>query len=262
MRIQYASDLHLELWPKTTFEETLRPEADYLVLCGDVSTPDHPNYRKFLEFVSENWELVFYIPGLCEMKQSYELFLNRCSTFKNIHVLYKNSFLLREEDETLLIVGVPLMTRKHNELFDEHRQYLERVIKTSQYPILVCSYYAPFTWMYDEDSVKNPSETIAEHDLEKLIVKPVLAWIVGHIHLSIEYIRRYFLTTGEDGSVLFVSNPRGKILESEGKLYPQNRYYRKEAVIRLNPSALEEYSPDKSSQIPLWHRRNLELGRR
>ena len=261
MRIQYASDLHIELWPKATFEETLRPEADYLVLCGDISIPDHPNYAKFLEYVSENWKYVFYIPGLCEMKQSYDLFLKRCSTYKNIIVLYKKSFLLKEDNETLLVVGVPLMTRKYNEMFDENRYYLEHIIKTSEYPILVCSYYAPFTWMYDEDIVKNPSETIPEPDLEKLITKPVLAWIVGHIHLPIEYTRRYFLTTGEEGSVLFVSNPRGKILTKDNKIYPQNIYYRKEAVIRLNPSALEEYSSHTTSEIPLWHRRNLELER-
>ena len=261
MRIQYASDLHIELWPKTTFEETLRPEADYLVLCGDISIPEHPNYTKFLEYVSEFWKYVFYIPGLCEMKQSYEVFLQKCSTFKNIIVLYKKSFLLKDENDTILIVGVPLMTRKYNEMFDENRHYLERVIKRSEHPILVCSYYAPFTWMYDEDIVKNPSETIPEQELEKLITKPVLAWIVGHIHLPIEYTRRYFLTTGEEGSVLFVSNPRGKILQHNNKFYPQNIYYRKEAVIRLNPSTLEEYSSHTTSEIPIWHRRNLELER-
>jgi len=264
MRIQYASDLHIELWPKETFEETLRPEADYLVLCGDISIPNHPNYISFLEYVSERWKHIFYIPGLCEMKESYNTFLSICSTFKNIHVLHMSHYLLydHESKEELLIVGLPLMTRKHNEMFDENRLFLEKVVKTSPYPLLVCSYYAPFTWMYDEDIVKEPSSVIAEPDLEKLIIQPVIAWIVGHIHLPIEYTRRYFLPTGEEGSVLFVSNPRGKIFEKDGKWYPQNKFYRKEAVIRLNPSRMEEYSSHNSSEIPLWHRRNLQLEKR
>lgn len=254
MRIQYCSDLHIELWQKTTFEETLRPEADFLVLCGDISIPNHPNYYKFLEYVSEFWKVVLYIPGLCEMKQSYDVFINVCSTFKNIYVLHMKTFLLKDDDEELLVVGLPLMKRSYNELFDENRLYLEKIIKTSPYPILVCSYYAPFTWMYDEDIVKNPSDTIAEADLEKLIIKPVIAWIVGHIHLPIEYTRRYFLPTGEDGSVLFVSNPRGKIVVYNDKLYPQNVYYRKEAVLNLKPNIF--MPPVEEEKEPLWAKRS------
>lgn len=262
MRIQYASDLHIELWEKRTFEETLMPEADYLVLCGDICIPNHENFLKFLEYVSERWKIIFYIPGISEMKESYNSFIKICSTFKNIYVLCMKSFLIKEDDEELLVVGLPLMTRKHNEMFDENRLYLEKIIKTSPYPLLICSYFAPFTWMYDENIVKNPNETIAEPDLEKLITKPVVAWIVGHIHLPIEYTRRYFLSTGEEGSVLFVSNPRGKIIEHNSKYYPQNIYYRKEAVLKLNLKVLEEYPSDKSHETPLWHRRNLELGRK
>jgi len=62
MRIQYASDLHLELWPKTTFDETLEPTAPYLVFCGDIAQLNCPNLRAFLEYVSERWKYVFYIP--------------------------------------------------------------------------------------------------------------------------------------------------------------------------------------------------------
>lgn len=262
MRIQYASDLHIELWPKSTYDETLQVTAPILVLCGDICIPSHPNYYKFLEYISEHWETILYVPGLSEMKESYSSFIKICSTFKNIFVLNMNHYLLKDDNDSILVIGLPLMARKHNEMFDENRSYLEKMIKTSPYPLLVLTYYPPFTWLYDEDIVKNPSETIAEPDLEKLITKPVIAWIVGHNHLPIEYVRRYFLSTGEEGSVLFVSNPRGRVITHKSKLYPQNIYYRKEAVLKLNPSMMEEYSSHNSSEIPEWHRKNLEMVRK
>ena len=260
MRIQYASDLHIEQHPKATFEETIIPEADYLVLCGDicifpnVETPNHPNFQRFLEYVSERWKLVFYVPGLSEMKVPFNVFKNMCSSYKNIKILHMNHYLLENK---LLIVGLPLMIRKHGKMFDENRDYLEHTIKHSPYPILVCSYFSPFTWMYDEHRVYSPKETIAEPDLEKLITKPVMAWIVGHIHQSIEYTRRYFLPTGEDGSVLFVSNPRGDYVNEKQS---ENPYFRNESVIYLKLE--EESDSHTTSEIPLWHRRNLVLGRK
>ena len=82
----------------------------------------------------------------------------------------------------------------------------------------------------------------------KLITFPIISWVVGHCHLPIEYKRRYFLTDGSDGSVLFVSNPRGKP--------KQNPYYRKEAVIRLQPHLLEGFEKEEEVLPPIWARRN------
>ena len=96
MRIQYASDLHIELWPKSTYDETLQVTAPILVLCGDICIPSHPNYYKFLEYISERWETILYVPGLSEMKESYSSFIKICSTFKNIFVLNMNHYLLSQ----------------------------------------------------------------------------------------------------------------------------------------------------------------------
>jgi hypothetical protein len=50
------------------------------------------------------------------------------------------------------------------------------------------------------------------------------------------------LTDGSDGSVLFVSNPRGKP--------KQNPYYRKECVINLQPNLL--IPPVEEEKEPIW----------
>ena len=113
MRIQYASDLHLELWRKKTFDETLEPSAPYLVLCGDVAKLDDPNLRAFLEYISERWKLIFWTPGNSEIwsTSSEEVSLQKmrdlCSSYRNIKLLYMNSYLLEDEDEKLVHRRIP-----------------------------------------------------------------------------------------------------------------------------------------------------------
>lgn len=68
MRLQIASDLHLESRPKQTFRELLEPgAAPLLALLGDVAPLSHPNLRPFLEWCSEHWETVLWIPGCVEL---------------------------------------------------------------------------------------------------------------------------------------------------------------------------------------------------
>jgi len=279
MRIQYASDLHLELWPKATFDETITPSAPYLVLCGDVAPLNYSGLRAFLEFCSERWKYVFWIGGNTEMWHyvtNEEVALQKmrelCSPYRNIKILYKSSFLLKDEEsnEKLLIVGVSLwhkprngtMLHYHNNIYvkaistpvDEeifaqaHKsqvKFLEYVIKHSEIPLLICSYYAPFTWCYEEDWIQEPKSAVIDRELEKLITFPAIAWITGHSHLSIEYKRRYFLTNGTEGSVLFVSNPRGKP--------KQNPYFRKDCVVNLQPNLI---MPEVKEEVePLWARK-------
>jgi len=274
MRIQYASDLHLELWRKKTFDETLEPTAPFLVLCGDVAKLDDLNLRSFLEYCSERWKLVFWIPGNEEIwsSKSEEVALYKmkeiCSSYRNIKILYMNTFLLEDDDEKMLVVGLPLwhkprdgaMLHYERNIFikplptpvdpiifskahTRNVEFLEKVIKKSPYPLLICSYYAPFTWLYEEDWIQELTSAVVDRELEKLITYPILAWITGHNHLPIEYSRRYYDSIGYQGSVLFISNPRGK----------KEQYYRREAVVRLQPNLLipsveEETEPEWSKK--------------
>lgn len=62
MRIQYASDLHLE-FRGGPFPALLKPAAPILVLAGDVGRPDKPEYRNFLRYCSRNWEHTVVVAG-------------------------------------------------------------------------------------------------------------------------------------------------------------------------------------------------------
>ena len=67
MRIQYISDLHLEMYKENVspdlFTKLIRPEAPYLALCGDIGIPDFVNYENFLNWCSRRWTKVFLVAG-------------------------------------------------------------------------------------------------------------------------------------------------------------------------------------------------------
>ena len=66
MKIQYASDLHLEFpenW-KYMQKNPLEPPAEILVLAGDIMPIAFLDKRReFIEFLSQNWRQVFWVPG-------------------------------------------------------------------------------------------------------------------------------------------------------------------------------------------------------
>ncbi|MCC8037701.1 MAG: metallophosphoesterase [Bacteroidales bacterium] len=67
MKLQYASDLHLEFGENTTWLKhfPLIPEGEVLVLCGDIGYIGDNNYSRhpFWDFVSESFREVIVIPG-------------------------------------------------------------------------------------------------------------------------------------------------------------------------------------------------------
>ena len=75
VNIQYASDLHINDWPRgTPFESFITPVAPILVIAGDVCSAWDPLYRYFLGWCSRNWHIVIVIAGNHEYycKTGYE----------------------------------------------------------------------------------------------------------------------------------------------------------------------------------------------
>ena len=70
LRVQYASDLHLEFAENGPFQPLLKPVAPYLALAGDVGRPDKPTYRDFLHYCSRGWKDVFVVAGNHELYNS------------------------------------------------------------------------------------------------------------------------------------------------------------------------------------------------
>lgn len=77
MRIQYASDLHLEFGENSKWlkEHPLIPSADILVLAGDIGYLGDDNYQKhpFWDWASENFKQVIVVPGNHELYKYYDI---------------------------------------------------------------------------------------------------------------------------------------------------------------------------------------------
>ena len=146
LRIQYASDLHLELVDKTPFQPILKPIAPVLVLAGDIGRPDRRSYADFLHYCSRNWDAVFVIAGNHELYNStsadkwrYLLPYNihtaeeRLSMCEKIADKFPNvQFLNRRRADYggIAFLGATLWTDTHGVEHEAHRMNDYRMIAT------------------------------------------------------------------------------------------------------------------------------------
>lgn len=66
MKIQYCSDLHLEMAENLRFltRNPLTPTGEILVLAGDIMTIDaSPKFNDFINFASDHYSAVYWVPG-------------------------------------------------------------------------------------------------------------------------------------------------------------------------------------------------------
>ena len=77
MKIQYASDLHLEFAENWRYlrDNPLQISGDILILAGDIGYIGDQNYQNhpFWDWVSENYQQVLVVPGNHEFYKYYDL---------------------------------------------------------------------------------------------------------------------------------------------------------------------------------------------
>jgi predicted phosphodiesterase len=110
MKIQYASDLHLEFFENSRYlkNNPLKPAGDVLVLAGDIECLNRDNFynNHFWDYVSDNFKEVIVVVGNHEFYHGYDLNLVRkgkvCSVRKNVNYYYNSVIQL---DNISLIVS-------------------------------------------------------------------------------------------------------------------------------------------------------------
>jgi len=264
MRLQIASDLHLELRPKMTFRELLDPAvAPVLALLGDVAPLSHPNLRPFMEWCSEHWDTVIWIPGCLELLGSggdssrpdlaapVAAMRSLVEPFWNITVLDHEGMV---SEDGVYIFGLPFwkFPRDHTavwhpikyqyveaepspmgpvymrELYNDDLDWLEDRLRAQNEPVLVLSHYGPTTWLQEEGFIGDPDRALMYPDVELLLKTPLVGWICGHVHQSVQTVKEWSDSTGSKGSIFLAANPKGKPFE--------NLEYRRDAVVRIDPS--------------------------
>jgi hypothetical protein len=256
MRLQFASDLHLNSWLATPekkdlgFETILQPAAKTLILCGDIGNPDSVMLQIFFKWCSKRWEDIFWIPGHHEMmdvwhskSRTYDQAINHmkvvASAYSNIHVLHRDTLVT---EDGYILLACPLwahMTSMSESMFKDplyqditkqHQKdvaWLKEQILQANAPIIVASHYPPTTSLMNRQLLNKSSSVPFIPELEGLLRPPITAWICGYVHQAVELHRPYYDATGGKGEVLIVTNPRG---------YPDDGVtgYRPDAVLRFD----------------------------
>ncbi len=251
MKIQYASDLHLEFADNSRFlkENPLKAVGDILVLAGDIGYIGDDNYSKhpFWDWASENYKQVIVTPGNHEFYQFFDI--NKLYNGWELEIrhnvrCYYNAVIPLSDDIDLIVttlwakiriedafytesvVNDFKRIRNGNDLLDwgrfndEHLNCVdflkESVNHSKAKHIIVATHHVPsFQLMSDEfkGSKANGAFTV---EMEYFIAEsPIEYWIYGHSHRNI------------DKSICktqCVSNQLGYVFAGEHQSFDRARY--------------------------------------
>jgi len=216
MKIQYASDLHLEFPQNTAWLEKnpLNPMGDILLLAGDTHNlgskfAKHP----YFDTLSEQYKLVYLIPGNHEfyggfdaqicLEENYELkirpnvFLvnNFVKTIENVRLIFTTLWSKIEREIHAVVTGMSdfhlirckgtrFTVENYNELFEQSWTFLSREINTPfDGTTIVVTHHLPSELCNLDkykDSIINEAFCV---DLNREIeTSHVDYWIYGHSH--------------------------------------------------------------------------------
>ena len=238
MKIQYISDIHLELLFKNSIKminHSLQPKADILVLAGDIGNPFLASYKIFLENTSNKFTKIFIIAGNHEyysndIIETKNKISSICSEFKNISFL-DNTY---EDYSDYRFIGTTLWTHinkpafiindtkmiknfsipKYNDLHFEATSFLQTSFeecKKDNIKSVVITHHLPFyelTHPNYQNSLYTNYRQWFNANLDHLIIdnkKSIAAWIYGHTHTA--SVQRHY-------DINFYCNPLGYMGEN------------------------------------------------
>lgn len=227
-RIQYASDLHLEMNNIKDFSKVIKPVAPFLALVGDIGHIQKLSYRPFFDYVSSEFEKVFYVPGNHEYysvepsdtfhKLDVEM-KYFCDSYENIHYLVRNSY--KFDHLNVGIIGSPFWTphfsstniqiSKNQSLFSEYSNVLHQVdytyidnicrkYKNTYTQTVVLTHFMPSFSLISNKYRNYPNNhNFASHS-DHLFNHNIQCWIYGHTHeASSKTIKNTFCTSNPYG---------------------------------------------------------------
>lgn len=242
MKIQYASDLHLEFGENSKWLKSnpLIPSAEILVLAGDIGYLGDSNYvtHPFWDKVSEDFKKVIVIPGNHELYKFFDI--NELhegwnqEIRPNVHVHYNSVIPL--DDTTDLIAStlwskIPqgeeyitehcvsdfkrirngefrLSSERFNEEHTRCLDFIKKAVNDSKTKnIVVATHHVPsFALMAEEfkGSAINGAFTVELGDY--IADSRINSWIYGHSHRNIDAII---------GKTQCVSNQLGYVFQDE-----------------------------------------------
>ncbi|RXE68063.1 metallophosphoesterase [Sangeribacter muris] len=254
MKIQYASDLHLEFGANTSIlrEHSMEPVGDILVLAGDIGYLGDDVLMKhpFWDWASENFNEVIAIPGNHELYRGFDI--NELTEGweqrirSNVRYVYNKVIHLDETTDLIASTlwskispenglltqrnvsdfhcirdgGKPLGWERFNEEHEKCRDFIERKVRESNAArIAVATHHVPSFALIADEFKGSPINGAFTSELGNMIADSRIGyWIYGHSHRNI--IKRI-------GNTMCVCNQLGYVRALE------HLYFRKDAVITL-----------------------------
>lgn len=250
MKIQYASDLHLEFHENSRWlrENPLIPVGDILVLAGDIGYLGDEMYSKhpFWNWCADNFEQTIVVPGNHELYKYFDinhLTDGWCEQVKpNISVVYNKVMHLGDIDLILSTLwarihqseayyvehgvsdfrrirnGVALLT--WDRFNDEHERCVEFIKRSIEQSVarkrIVATHHVPSFELMAEEFKGSLINGAFTSDLNLLIESyPIDYWIYGHSHRNID---------GEIAGTKMLSNQLGYVFANEINSFQNDKY--------------------------------------
>jgi len=223
MKIQYASDLHLEFSDNYSYlkQNPLKPAGDILVLAGDIGYLNDDNYSKhpFWDWASDNYRQVIVAVGNHELYKYYDLAKMPhglvCSIRDNVKCYYDAVVRIENVDFIIstLWAKIPLeeayltehgISDFHRILYNdetltwdnfnqEHEKCFlfiqNEVSKSTAEHIVVVTHHVPSFQLSSPDFAQSKLNGAFTVELASYIENsPIEYWIYGHSHRNIDKI--------------------------------------------------------------------------
>lgn len=244
MKIQYASDLHLEFPGNRAYlsDNPLKPKAEVLILAGDICYLKHHFDLDFFDYCSDHWEQTFIIPGNHEFYNShfdiqdavvdFELSVrhnvsyinNRAIAVGDIRIIFstlwteiKQSHYLEQRLNDFHLckyAGDKFRVEHHNRCHQQSVLFLNKELSTATGATctVMVTHHVPFPDSYcSYPFIPDLSEGF-HVDMTDLAKKYSIGhWIYGHNHLNSAPI--------EINGTLFFTNQLGYVDRREHELF-------------------------------------------
>jgi predicted phosphodiesterase len=221
MKIQYASDLHLEFSDNSRYlrENPLKPVGDILVLAGDIGYLNDDNYRyhPFWDWAANNFEQVIVAVGnhelykyydlaqmpqglVCSIRNNVKCYYNAVVRVGNIDLIVSTLWAkipLEEAYPTengvtdfhrILYNGERLTWDKFNAEHDKCLSFIKAAVAGSDAKhIVVVTHHVPSFQLSSSDFAGSRINGAFTVELEDYIeTSPIEYWIYGHSHRNID----------------------------------------------------------------------------
>lgn len=246
MRIQYLSDLHIEMMTIKQFKficDKIVPQCETLILAGDIGNPPlvTQNYQRFLDIMSKKFDKIFLVTGNHEyygnsISKTDEHITEICKTRKNISFLNNSTELYKGfrfvgatqwtkiHDPRYLINDFTCINdmnvRRYNDMHDESKNFLKTAINDAALnneKCVVITHHLPLNELvlekYKEPDMLKYNQCFSAdmRDVFENKNSTIKSWFYGHTHTK---------STQNIFGIKFLCNPIG--YNGENKLNEYN----------------------------------------